>query len=229
MKKGFTLAEVLITLGIIGIVAAMTLPTLIENYNRKIVETRLEHFYSAINQVIRRAELDYGERSSWYTLEDKTLDGEKRWIEKYFIPYLNGAKIEIITNPSNNRTYPIIMLPNGSSFYPVSYNHTQIRDWAFVAGDPRNCWKHYLSAHVNEIEGKCQFTFYYNPLDPLGWNFEPFDAGWDKTENSLKYHANYGCYQAVVSLSSWRGYCSKLVQYNGWTFPKDYPFKVHYK
>ena len=34
-SKGFTLAEVLITLGIIGIVAAMTMPTLIENHRKK--------------------------------------------------------------------------------------------------------------------------------------------------------------------------------------------------
>lgn len=33
MKYGFTLAEVLITLGIIGVVAAMTIPTLIANTN----------------------------------------------------------------------------------------------------------------------------------------------------------------------------------------------------
>ncbi len=33
--KGFTLAEVLITLGIIGVVAAMTLPLLIVNYQKK--------------------------------------------------------------------------------------------------------------------------------------------------------------------------------------------------
>lgn len=43
MKKvfAFTLAEVLITLGIIGIVAAMTIPTLINNYQKKITVTRL--------------------------------------------------------------------------------------------------------------------------------------------------------------------------------------------
>ena len=35
MKKSFTLAEVLITLGIIGVVAAMTLPSLIGNYKKK--------------------------------------------------------------------------------------------------------------------------------------------------------------------------------------------------
>ena len=35
-KKGFTLAEVLITLGIIGVVAAITLPTLIQNYQKQV-------------------------------------------------------------------------------------------------------------------------------------------------------------------------------------------------
>lgn len=33
-KKAFTLAEILITLGIIGVVAAMTMPVLIENYKK---------------------------------------------------------------------------------------------------------------------------------------------------------------------------------------------------
>lgn len=37
--KGFTLAEVLITLGIIGVVAAMTMPTLINNTKNKELET----------------------------------------------------------------------------------------------------------------------------------------------------------------------------------------------
>ena len=37
---GFTLAEVLITLGIIGVVAAMTIPNLISNYQDKVLETR---------------------------------------------------------------------------------------------------------------------------------------------------------------------------------------------
>ena len=54
-KAAFTLAEVLITLGIIGIVAAMTLPTLIANYQKKVVETRLISFYSKINQACRNA------------------------------------------------------------------------------------------------------------------------------------------------------------------------------
>ncbi len=38
MKKAFTLAEVLITLGIIGVVAALTLPSLITNYKVKVLK-----------------------------------------------------------------------------------------------------------------------------------------------------------------------------------------------
>ena len=34
-KEGFTLAEVLITLGIIGIIATLTLPTVIGHYKKK--------------------------------------------------------------------------------------------------------------------------------------------------------------------------------------------------
>ena len=41
-NKGFTLAEVLITLGIIGVVAALTLPSLITNYQKKQIVAQLK-------------------------------------------------------------------------------------------------------------------------------------------------------------------------------------------
>ncbi len=44
MKKGFTLAEVLITIAIVGVVAAMTLPTLIANINEKVSNSQSEVF-----------------------------------------------------------------------------------------------------------------------------------------------------------------------------------------
>ena len=50
-KKAFTLAEVLITLGIIGVVAAMTLPSLINNIQSKQLEAGLKKQYSIISQV----------------------------------------------------------------------------------------------------------------------------------------------------------------------------------
>ena len=60
-KIAFTLAEVLITLGIIGVVAALTIPTLMANHRKQVVETSLEKFYSTMNQAIKMAEVDYGD------------------------------------------------------------------------------------------------------------------------------------------------------------------------
>ena len=51
-KRGFTLAEVLITLGIIGTVAAMTLPALNTKIRQKIYSARLKTFYSTMRQGI---------------------------------------------------------------------------------------------------------------------------------------------------------------------------------
>ncbi len=49
-RTAFTLAEVLITLGIIGIVAAMTMPALINRTNKKELEVALKKTYSELNQ-----------------------------------------------------------------------------------------------------------------------------------------------------------------------------------
>lgn len=49
MKKGFTLAEVLITLGIIGVVSAMTMPSLIQSTQNKELEVRLKTTYNELN------------------------------------------------------------------------------------------------------------------------------------------------------------------------------------
>lgn len=52
MKKlsAFTLAEVLITLAIIGVVAAMTVPTLMQNHQRKAYTTQLHQVYTLLSQ-----------------------------------------------------------------------------------------------------------------------------------------------------------------------------------
>ena len=54
-KEGFTLAEVLITLGIIGIVAAMTLPTLISNYQKVVLETAYKKGLSVVANAVQMA------------------------------------------------------------------------------------------------------------------------------------------------------------------------------
>lgn len=53
-NSAFTLAEVLITLGIIGIVAAVTMPTLITNHREKVTVTRLTQTYSLLSQALEK-------------------------------------------------------------------------------------------------------------------------------------------------------------------------------
>ena len=53
MKKAFTLAEVLITLGIIGIVAAMTIPTLVANYQNKAWNTSAQVFERKLEEALK--------------------------------------------------------------------------------------------------------------------------------------------------------------------------------
>ena len=61
VKFGFTLAEVLITLGIIGVVAAMTIPNLIATHQKKQTVVKLQKAISVMNQAYRLAYDDVGE------------------------------------------------------------------------------------------------------------------------------------------------------------------------
>lgn len=81
-KKAFTLAEVLITLGIIGVVAAMTIPTLINKYYEKQTVTKVIEIQSIISQALKLVEEDYDTPENWglstgyYTKDDAEKIGE---------------------------------------------------------------------------------------------------------------------------------------------------------
>ncbi len=62
MKQAFTMAEVLITIGIIGVVAAMTLPSLINNAQNKEFEEGLKRSYSILSQALDMYYAQNGER-----------------------------------------------------------------------------------------------------------------------------------------------------------------------
>jgi prepilin-type N-terminal cleavage/methylation domain-containing protein len=59
-KPAFTLAEVLITLAIIGVVAALTIPTVVRNYQKQETITRLKKAYSALANTTNLAMAEYG-------------------------------------------------------------------------------------------------------------------------------------------------------------------------
>ena len=72
-KIAFTLAEVLITLGIIGVVAAMTMPSLITNYRIKETVSKLKKVNTTFNNAFLQAKEENGEISDW-GLSNSTID-----------------------------------------------------------------------------------------------------------------------------------------------------------
>ena len=64
-KFGFTLAEVLITLGIIGVVAAMTLPALLNATQGKELEAGFKKSYSVLSQAVQRMQYEEGLSGDW--------------------------------------------------------------------------------------------------------------------------------------------------------------------
>lgn len=86
-KRAFTLAEVLITLGIIGVVAAMTIPTLITNQRYKKFETNIKKVYSELNQVSKFYMNDYEETVPFGITTNHTN------MKKLLITYIKGVTV----------------------------------------------------------------------------------------------------------------------------------------
>ena len=89
--SAFTLAEVLITLGIIGVVAAMTMPALIANYKNKEFAVRAKRTYSLISQAIKLYEAEneaYGDITGLFDTSKTSKE-----VLTNFSKYFDGAKL----------------------------------------------------------------------------------------------------------------------------------------
>ncbi|MBR1754310.1 type II secretion system protein, partial [bacterium] len=85
--RGFTLAEVLITLGIIGVVAALTIPTLMQSYQNKQYVSGFQKAWGLLNNVLKLSEATNG-----FNWDEPTSGFDIDYIEKYWTPYFNVAK-----------------------------------------------------------------------------------------------------------------------------------------
>lgn len=97
-KKGFTLAEVLITLGIVGVIAALTLPILISKYQKQVTVAGLQKSYSVLSNMIRQAEAKHGVISEWPEWSSslpwyRKAGNSKYVLENYLAPEANGARV----------------------------------------------------------------------------------------------------------------------------------------
>lgn len=90
-KKGFTLAEVLITLGIIGIVAEMTIPTLMQNFQTQTTVTSLKKAYSVLSSAYTLAVQENGTPDNWDLVAINDPTGSKN-IMSSLAPHLKIIK-----------------------------------------------------------------------------------------------------------------------------------------
>lgn len=204
INKAFTLAEVLITLGIIGVVAALTMPVLIQNHRKSEIETKLKKVYTIMNQAIMLSENANGERENWAS-ELNTPAG----IEKYILPYLKYVD----NYPTNS--YYFIKLADGSTLR----KKLATEDWTFYTKPYEKC------ATSDNVVGRCYFAFVFmqNASRHFDRNFEPNSYGLstaDITHENLKNHSIHGCNKDAS-----KTYCAKLIQLNGWRIPDDYPIR----
>lgn len=105
LYTAFTLAEVLITLGIIGIVAALTIPTLVEKYQNDVMAKEFIKTYSELNRAFMQLTLDNGSPGSFAHLDFMESGGgeNQQQVADAFKPYLNVAG----EKPSGCNTYSI--------------------------------------------------------------------------------------------------------------------------
>ena len=204
-KMAFTLAEVLITLGIIGVVAALTLPSLIQEHKKHDTELRLEKFYSVINQAIIMAEADYGDKSLWIN-EGNDKSKRVEWFKKYLFPYMKVVKYEQLNGGTSG--IMVYYLEDGSAFSSVNGGNIN-RDWLFFPHGQKDC------QNGDRSTGVCRFWFFFNPTAGKSIGVQPWPVNNDlekDIDNCKNSQFRYGCTAAIAE--------------NGWKIPKNYPYKV---
>lgn len=225
---GFTLAEVLITLGIIGVVAAMTMPSLIANYRSKVAVTQLKKMYSVMSQAMLFTVQKDGDYSSLYEIQDKDNASIQNWYLTNLKPYIKvtsecfnkagcwadtGTKLLNGGSPSWNQGKIglgiNIVVFNTIDGYAVSVDAYDDNGSFWGVNVPN---KQYVAVYVDvngkklpNVIGKDTFVFVFSER-----GFVP--AGRDLTDDQV----NANC-----SKNGYGYYCFEKIMRNGWEIDKE--------
>lgn len=206
-NKAFTLAEVLITLVIIGVIAAITIPSITASTRKSEFSARLKKFYATMNQASTKA---YAFGNSWDVWCDETSKEydntgttTKDFAEKYLLPYIVTLKAGM-----EDGKYTIY-LNDGTYFYLTK---EQCLHFFFDAN----------GAKKPNTTGKDIYRFTYCPstIDKSIIDAQPgvlLSYFWATGKTRA---------QAVSACKSNPDTCSKLLMMDGWIYKKDYPYGI---
>lgn len=238
-KSGFTLGEVLITIGVIGIIAALTVPTLISNYQKHITVVRLKKIFNEFNGIFEEAKLEYGPMSKWGIIHGQDTDEMDTVYYKIIAPKLKVSKY-CGYGAGNTATscwaYGCNIDGTNCSAIPNFYaNAASLEDGTDVAflNLSDEDYHHYVIQIEIDINGKKgpnrwgkdRFIFEISDttlykLDAMGSNpqYPSNDPDRDACWNSS---ADAG--STIEAAGSGR-HCSYTIVKDGWKIADDYPF-----
>ena len=205
----------MITLGIIGIVAALTIPTLMANQRKKAVETKLKKFYTTMSQAVIMSEIENGPSSEWITNYENN-NNPLVFYNTYLGKYLKNLGNKKLTTGRNDIT---IYLSDGSAFKIYNGACADI-EYYF------NIDKSFKS--VNQIiAGKDYFSFRIcneNNKNKYGGG----KAGGFQTacngNLSQRMDRDYLLEHCKTPFTDGNT-CSALIEFDGWEIKKDYPHR----
>lgn len=230
IKNGFTLAEVLITLGIIGIVAAMTLPFVIADYKKKEIPVRLMKFYSTMQNAINKATVDHGPVEYWnFPTQQSDFEQMNDFVNIYLFPYLTGIKE---CNSTGNSAFCTKIRRNLNEGNVTGY----LPVYLFSDG---SCFTMTTGGISLGTSGNLHFTFDYNCLgkpNKFDQDIFVFFLHFENGKSAKLYPGNYvttdlktrdelleSC-KNHYSDEHHKGTCVTLIQYDGWEIKDDYPW-----
>jgi len=217
-RWAFTLAEVLITLGIIGVVASMTMPVLIQQHKEKVTVTRVKHAYSVLSQAYEFAVSEDERTPKYWGMGDMYDENTHITLANRFKPHMNVIKDCVgkdINYTSRNCTS---VYPYPSSYASFVINNGTVmtfRNWYpqcnFVADGKRTTICGEVKVDINgknkpNRQGEDIFTFFLTddlgivPMGTQGY-FLSFDDGFcNKGENSpnTNFYQMMGCTAWVI-------------------------------
>lgn len=165
-KKAFTLAETLLVMAIIGIVATATIPNLMDSYKEDRDVAKLRGVYHDLEVAYAKAVAEYGPYENWGTDKQKVL-----------MKYLKATSCG---NATSTSCYPSSISGNASSYYKyelengVGISLTTSLDNIYVALN---------GAKGKKTIGKDVFKFAYSSSNQV----YPYGKGSDKNSSNGKY------------------------------------------